>query len=271
MHPIGLLAYFMSCFILTMWSRYPWMTAIQTSCLCSIFLYHEKKIGKLLPFLGILSVVCGTNPLFVQRGVTKLFYVGNIPVTLESLLYGFHYGCLLMNVMLLFSIMNRYFRKEHWIYLSGSLFPKLGMILAMVMGLIPKYKKQAGLIMDAQKNLKKESVLKRAAKTFSIETTWAFETSMDQLDSMCARGYGRKKRTHFHLFQFEKKDKIWLAAVLVVFAINEYAYFNDYSRFFFYPMIVWNPIKIKDVIFMMTMAMQFLMPFLWKEGHNVSG
>ena len=49
-----------------------------------------------------------------------------------------------------------------------------------------------------------------------METTWAFESSMDQLDSMSARGYGVKKRTHFHLFIWERKDWIHIAEIVIL-------------------------------------------------------
>lgn len=269
-HPAVLLVYFLVNFVAVVWSRHPWMTGIQTVCLCTMYLYHQKNIKKLLPYGGVFCLAAITNPLFVQRGRTILFYIGNIRITWEAFLYGIHYGCLLVNVLWMFSIMNRYFRREHWIYISGSVFPQTGVILSMAMGLIPKYKKQAGLMMEAQKNLKKESMFRRVMKVFSMETTWAFENSMDQLDSMNARGYGMKKRSHFHLFQFERKDMFRLVQILLLAAFNGYGYVKYYSRFFFYPMIIWNPVKNVDCIFIILMAIQILLPFLWRDGNYVS-
>lgn len=270
MHPMGLLLYFSGNFLFAMWSRHPWMTGIQMVCLCSIYFYHEKSVRKLLPFFGIVFLAAVTNPLFVQRGITVLFYIGNLPVTMESFFYGLHYGCILMNTLLLFSIFRRYFRQEHWVYLFGSIFPKLGVMFSMAMGLLPKYKKQTQLMLDTQKQFIEKSLFHRVMKVCSMETTWAFETSMDQLDSMNARGYGLKKRTHFHLFQFEKKDAVDIIEILMLCMVNGYGYLKFYSDFYFYPMIVWNTFRIRDVFFVIFMAAQILLPFLWKEGSHVS-
>ena len=74
--------------------------------------------------------------------------------------------------------------------------------------------------------------------TVSMETTWAFESSMDQLDSMSARGYGIGKRTHFHLFRWERNDWIHIVEIVILTILNLWAYIHYYSRFFFYPMII---------------------------------
>lgn len=271
MHPAGLLAYFLAGFLVVIWSRHPWITAIQTQVLLGVYLYHERSINKILPFLFLAALVAVTNPIFVQRGVTVLFTIGTMRITLESLLYGVHYGFLLMNVVLLCTIMNRYFRSEHWAYLTGSAFPKLGMTISMVMRLLPKYRKQGKLIMETQSAIRKDSLLVRLLKTFAIETSWAFETSMDQVDSMAARGYGiKKKRTHFHLFCFRKRDAVCLVELVIVFLVNLYGWTKYYSRFFFYPMILWKPMRLKDIFFVGMMALQLLLPVFWKEAADVS-
>ncbi len=43
---------------------------------------------------------------------------------------------------------------------------------------------------------------------------------MDQLDSMNARGYGIGKRTHFHLFKWEKKDWIHIVEIVILTILN---------------------------------------------------
>lgn len=112
-------------------------------------------------------------------------------------------------------------------YLFGSAFPKLGVILSMAMNLIPKYRKQAEKFSNVRKELYKESAVRRAAAVCSMELTWAFESSMDQLDSMNARGYGTVKRSHFHLFQFGKRDGCFMAAAVLLFLINLYGFGNS--------------------------------------------
>ena len=67
----------------------------------------------------------------------------------------------------------------------------------MAFGLIPRYQNHAKKILKTRKSLKSERAVQRVMYTMSMEMTWAFESSMDQLDSMNARGYGVKKE---HIF-----------------------------------------------------------------------
>ena len=59
------------------------------------------------------------------------------------------------------------------------------------------------------------------------------ESSMDQLDSMGARGYGIGKRTHFHLFRWERNDWIHIVEIVILTILNLWAYipllFPDFS------------------------------------------
>lgn len=268
-HPIVVFIYFLGMFLLAPFSRHPWMTMVQMLCLGGLYLYHNRNIKKILPFIGLVLIIAITNPLFVQRGRTILYANEHIKITKEALLYGIHYGCVLVNLLLIFSIFNQYIKKEQWIYLSGRLFPKLGVIISMAFALVPRYQKQAKKILNVRKTLKQENAISRTMHTVSMETTWAFESSMDQLDSMNARGYGIGKRTHFHLFVWEKKDLIHMIEILGVSGFNLWAYKNYYSRFFFYPMMLMDPIQTKDIFWMLMMALQFLFPILWKENFDV--
>lgn len=232
-HPLVVFTYFLGLLLLAPFSRHPWMTGVQMICLCLLYFYHNRSLKKFLPFIGLIVIVAVTNPLFVQRGRTILYADTHIRITKEALFYGIHYGCVLVNLLLVFSIFNQYIKKEQWIYVSGRFFPKLGVITSMAFGLIPRYQKHAKKILNTRKSLKKEQPVHRVMNTVSMETTWAFESSMDQLDSMNARGYGIGKRTHFHLFSWERKDWIHIVEIVILMILNLWAYTQYYSRFFF--------------------------------------
>ena len=268
-HPVIVFLYFLSMFLFVMFSRHPWMTAVQTVCVFVMYLFHKRSIKKLLPYVIIIGITAVTNPLFVPRGRTIWYADAYIRITKEAFLYGIHYGCILADCLILFSIFQLYFKKEQWIYLSGKLFPKLGVIVSMAFGLVPRYKEQAKKIVKARKFLKNENKISTMMHTVSMETTWAFESSMDQLDSMNARGYGMTKRTHFHLFQWERKDVFHAIEICFFTILNIWAYTKYYSRFFFYPMIIMNPIQTKDILWMILMGISFILPFLWKENFYV--
>lgn len=268
-HPLVVFAYFVGMFLLAPFSRHPWMTGVQMICLYLLYFYHNRSIKKFLPLIGLIVIVAVTNPLFVQRGRTVLYAGTHVRITKEALLYGIHYGCVLVNLLLVFSIFNQYIKKEQWIYLSGRFFPKLGVVTSMAFGLIPRYQRHIKKILKTRKSLKSEQTIQRVMHTVSMETTWAFESSMDQLDSMSARGYGIGKRTHFHLFRWERKDWIHIVEIVILTILNLWAYFHYYSRFFFYPMIIMPAFQMRDLLWMTMMAVQFLLPCMWKENFDV--
>ena len=266
LHPASAFVYLAGILIMAALNRHPWMTCTQLLCLGGIYLYYERHPGKILPFIGIILLSAVLNGVFVQRGNTAAVTAAGRTVTAEALLYGGNAGILLVNVLFLFSLWNRCFRQEHWVYLFGSAFPKLGVILSMAMNLIPKYRKQAEKFSNVRKELYKESAVRRAAAVCSMELTWAFESSMDQLDSMNARGYGTVKRSHFHLFQFGKRDGCFMAAAVLLFLINLYGFWKFYAHFYFYPEVRWGGFDLKDFCFVLCMGIQILLPLLFWEG-----
>lgn len=268
-HPFVVFTYFAGMFLQAPFSRHPWMTGVQMICLCLLYFYHNRSLKNFFPLIALILIVAVTNPLFVQRGRTILYADTHIRITKEALLYGIHCGCVLVNLLLVFSIFNQYIKKEQWIYLSGRFFPKLGVVTSMAFGLIPRYQNHAKKILNTRKSLKSEQAVQRVMNTVSMETTWAFESSMDQLDSMNARGYGVKKRTHFHLFTWERKDWIHIAEIVILMTLNLWAYTHYYSRFFFYPMIIMPAFQMRDLLWLLMMAFQFLLPCMWKENFDV--
>lgn len=150
----GYIQLFLGLLLLAPFSRHPWMTGVQMICLCLLYFYHNRSLKKFLPFIGLIVIVALTNPLFVQRGRTILYADTHVRITKEALLYGIHYGCVLVNLLLVFSIFNQYIKKEQWIYLSGRFFPKLGVVTSMAFGLIPRYQNHAKKILKDTKILK---------------------------------------------------------------------------------------------------------------------
>lgn len=170
-HPFVVFTYFAGLFLLAPFSRHPWMTGVQMICLCLLYFYHNRSLKKFFLFIALIVIVAVTNPLFVQRGRTILYVDTHVRITKEALLYGIHYGCVLVNLLLVFSIFNRYIKKEQWIYLSGRFFPKLGVITSMAFGLIPRYQNHAKKILKTRKSLKSERAVQRVMHTVSMETT----------------------------------------------------------------------------------------------------
>ena len=98
-HPFVVFTYFTGMFLLAPFSRHPWMTGVQMICLCLLYFYHNRSLKKFFPLIALILIVAVTNPLFVQRGGTILYADTHIRITKEALLYGIHYGCVLVNLL----------------------------------------------------------------------------------------------------------------------------------------------------------------------------
>lgn len=256
-HPLVLFSYFILNMVLIMIERHPIVIVLQFLSL----LYITRGFNKYYIFMILLITI--TNPIFVHRGNTVLFYL-YYAYTLEALIYGFIFSLLLINVFLLFSLMNKVMNSEHYIYLFSNHFPHIGLLISMIFSLIPRYIEQFKAINMAQRQFYKNT-FKRLMVTFSIMVTWAFETSLNMLESMYARGYGTGKRTHFHLFYFTNRDLIHLIEVIVLFILGIIGYYLYFRGFYYYPIIILNRPVIYEYIFFIVFMINILIPVSWEE------
>ena len=162
------------------------------------------------------------NPAFNHEGMTILLYFPNgNPLTLESILYGFSAGSMLVTILVWFSSFNRVMTSDKFIYLFGKVIPALSLVLSMSLRFIPKFKSQMATVTEAQRSIGRDvsdgSLLNRtktAIHIFSIMITWSLENAIETADSMKSRGYGLKGRTAFSIYRFDERDKfalIWFS------------------------------------------------------------
>jgi len=158
------------------------------------------------------------NPAFNHEGTTILLYfsTGN-PLTLESILYGFSAGIMIVTILLWFISFNRVMTSDKFIYLFGKVLPALSLVLSMSLRFVPKFKSQMMIVTEAQRSIGRDvsiGSLWRRTKTailiFSIMITWSLENAIETADSMKSRGYGVKGRTAFSIYRFDERDKIML-------------------------------------------------------------
>lgn len=257
-HPLSLFTYFCLNLILIMIQRNPVVIILQSISLIFITRNFNKYY-----FLMII-IISLSNPLFVHRGEHILFMIMDISITLESLIYGFVFSLLIMNTLLLFSLMNKVWNSEHYIYLFGNHFPHIALLISMTSQMIPRFMKQYQVINTCQKQFYKGNKIKQLLNTFSIEVSWAFESSIDMLDSMSARGYGVNKRTHYHLFHFSYKDTVYISMVLILFMIGSIGYFFRFKNFYYYPMIILEPFQFIDYFYIVSFVLIILLPLIWE-------
>lgn len=220
-HPFNNFLYFAFVIGFSLALRHPLAQGIALVCACVYVISTDgkKSVFFLLKFcLPMVLLTALINPAFNHEGATILLYFssGN-PLTLESILYGFSAGTMLITLLLWFSSFNRVMTSDKFIYLFGKAIPALSLVLSMSLRFVPKFKSQMQTVTEAQRSIGRDisngSLLKRV-KTgiliFSIMITWALENAIETADSMKSRGYGLKGRTAFSIYRFDERDKYTL-------------------------------------------------------------
>ena len=198
-------------------------TALVCAMTYIISIDGKKSVLFLLKYcLPMVLLTAFINPAFNHEGATILLYFSNgNPLTLESILYGFSAGAMLVTLLLWFASFNRVMTSDKFIYLFGKVIPALSLVLSMSLRFVPKFKSQMLAVTEAQRSIGRDvssgslwSRTKTAILIFSIMITWALENAIETADSMKSRGYGLKGRTAFSIYRFDERDQytlIWFS------------------------------------------------------------
>lgn len=275
-HPIVIANYFLSVILTTMLQIHPIFLMI-SFIIAFIYCYQTDILNKkyLIGTFICYAIIALSNPIFVHTGATILFYVGYTPITLESLVYGFVFAGLIISILNWFQLLNKCLESEKIIYLFKERFPTIGLMISMVLGMIPKLKKQALKIIETQKTLghdiSKGNVIERLKISFDVLLilfTWQFESSLITLKSMQSRGYGKKIRTHFHTYEFESRDQIVCILIILLDIIFIIGYFTRFTSFYYYPVIKIMKFDLLDILYYIGYMLLLGLPFLLERGGN---
>lgn len=223
-HPLNNFLYFALVIGFSLALSHPLAEGIALVCACTYVISIDGKKSVLfllkycLPMVLLTAVI---NPAFNHEGTTILLYFPNgNPLTLESILYGFSAGAMLVTLLLWFSSFNRVMTSDKFIYLFGRVIPALSLVLSMSLRFVPKFKAQMQAVTQAQRSIGRDvscgSLLQRtktAILIFSIMITWSLENAIETADSMKSRGYGLGGRTAFSIYRFDERDQytlVWL-------------------------------------------------------------
>lgn len=224
-HPFINLIYFAFTISFSLVLAHPLAQGISIMCavIYAVSINGKKSVIFLLKYcLPMVLLTAFINPAFNHEGATTLLYFPNgNPLTLESILYGFSAGVMIITSLMWFSSFNRVMTTDKFIYLFGKVIPALSLVLSMSLRFVPKFKSQMQTVTEAQRSIGRDvsngSLFERtktAIHIFSIMITWSLENAIETADSMKSRGYGLKGRTAFSIYRFEERDKyalIWLS------------------------------------------------------------
>ena len=220
-HPFNNFLYFALVIGFSLTLSHPLAQGIALICAMTyvISIDGKKSVLFLLKYcLPMVLLTAFINPAFNHEGTTILLYFSNgNPLTLESILYGFSAGAMLVTLLLWFASFNRVMTSDKFIYLFGKVIPALSLVLSMSLRFVPKFKSQMATVTEAQRSIGRDvssgslwSRTKTAILIFSIMITWALENAIETADSMKSRGYGLKGRTAFSIYRFDERDKYTL-------------------------------------------------------------
>ena len=218
------------------------------------FLYKLKLDGKfvfsyffkfILPLILLTAVF---NFLFTHYGQTILFNLFEMNFTFEGLFYGFCQGVMLGTVIMWFSAYSKVMTADKLLCVFGRFLPNTALIFSMVLGFIPRLKKNIAEISDARLLIKNdESKLKKSISSFSALITMTLEESISLSDSMKARGFG-KGRTVYSKYRFSYKD-FFLAFGAAVLAVTLMILkIKGKTEFIFEPVMYMQSISVAGVL-----------------------
>ena len=250
LHPVVTFGFFAAAIVLSVVLANPICQAI--SVLFAAVCYLTFRGREAWRFIGglavVLLVVTLSAPLFNAQGATVLFrWWGGRPYTLEALALGASTGLMLVAMMLWFASYHLVMTSDKFAYLFGRAIPALSLTLIMVLRLVPSYRRKADALMTARACIGKgpaegASVAARVRDGGSVLlllSADALEGAVVAADSMTARGFGLRGRTHFALFRWEARDTV-LAGVMVALAAGAVvALVQGGFAVTYFPTIVW--------------------------------
>lgn len=259
-HPTVNLLYFTLVITFSIFFTHPVAQLISLVCAITyaISIEGKKGVSFIIKFcLPMVLITAFINPAFNHEGTKIIYYFrsGN-PLTLESILYGFGAGVTLVTMILWFSSLSRVMTSDKLIYLFGKVIPALSLVISMSLRFIPRFKKQAENVSEAQRCIGRDASqgslwmrFKTAILILSIMITWALENAIETADSMKSRGYGLRGRTAFSNYRMDGRDKYGLAWLAFCgFLLLEGVILSAFS-FRYFPSIRYAPFNMTTIPF----------------------
>lgn len=277
-HPFVLFIYYVMIITITMFIIHPVILIL--SLIGSVLFFSMLTTGlNVLKDIGfyvlVLLLIAITNPLFVHKGETILFFLNDKPVTFEAIIYGFVIAAMLVAVIFWSKSYSVLMTTDKFLYLFGKMIPKLALVLSMAFRFIPLFKIQIIKVHAAQKSLglySSNSIADRimsGIRVFNSILTWSLENSIIQADAMKAKGYGLPRRTNFSMFNIDKRDVTVLILLFSMIAIIFFAQLTDNFNFNFYPVISEFTFTAETILYFTIIFLLTVFPFIIEVKENL--
>ena len=283
--------------------------ALGISLACALALAARLKgAGAVKYFFGIpfaVMLLCVIlNPLFVHKGITVMFFIGESPVTKEALVYGACTAMMLGAVIMWFYCYGIIMTSDRFMAVFGRRAPSASLVFSMVLRFIPRVKRQTAKVAAAQRCLGRRDGRGRMGgsdhvddsdrrgskdrvggshkhrardglRIISVITTWALENSIETADSMRARGYGCGTRSHYTKYEMKASDAViivfMIIAAVTVFALAA----KGMLAFYCYPEVIiesgWQTAvmaALLTMLYMCPLVIETIEEVRWKRSRS---
>lgn len=220
LHPGVLCFGFLSVLLLTVFAGHPvvrLLSLLGALCFAAFERGLLRAAVRALPFFVLLALC---NPLFVDDGVTVLFWLFDRPVTLEALLYGVMQSVSLGAALLWCGIYLRVLPAEQWLYLFGKRCPRLILTLCMALRFVPLLLVRLREADGAQASLGLQTAatgrgrVRGKLRVLASVLSLSLESAMETAASMQARGFALRGRTRSALHRLSFGDALTLGLML---------------------------------------------------------
>ncbi|MBQ8171322.1 MAG: hypothetical protein IJZ95_04960 [Oscillospiraceae bacterium] len=254
-HPLCCFVYLAAVLGITIFTRDP--IALAESAVGAALLLILSGNIRIVIWLPVVTVVSAvTNPVFVHRGDTVLFFAGDLPVTAEAVLYGAVFG-LMISAAAGWSINAvKYITTDKYIWLFGRMLPVSGLVLSCGLRLVPLFIRRTRDFSASQGAVGIRDTL----KAFSASVGYSAEEAMTSADSMRARGYGTARRTSYSLYRLGGRETVQLLAVVLVSVSAVSAMICGGGAFEFYPAVSGVGLSAADMLLYIAFGIMCVMP-----------
>ncbi len=276
-HPADLMLYFVTVLLFTMFTWNPVLLALSLAGGMAFVtaLERPRELGRNLAFyLPLYLMIAVINPLFSHNGVTPLFFLNGNPVTLEAVLYGLDIAVMLVAVLYWFKGYSHVMTSDKFLFLFGRAIPRLALVLSTALRFVPLLKVQIRRVGRAQKAMGLYAAdsyvdkVKGGLRVFLFLIAWSLENAVETGDSMRARGYGLKGRSHFSLFRFTPRDGVLLGRTLAALLVLLAGFASGAVTFVFYPRITALPVSPLAAACYAVFGVLTLLPFILEAEEN---
>ena len=210
-------------------------------------------------------------------GVTVLTVngIGN-QITMESLLYGLVMGIQAGTVLLWIACVHEVMTTDKLLFLLGLLFPKLSLLLCLLLRMIPVMKEQVKRVVVAKAGIGKGccqgNLFVQLIRTVAIGSgmiTWLIEHLHEKSYAMSSRGFGLPKRSNFSLYRFDYRDRGLVIALSSCAIVVICGGFLDQTRMQFNPELRMNHITLVSAMIYCFLGAGMLIPAALQMYSNV--